>query len=580
MGMPAVPMNLGGSAPQEAARREVSAAHVETADSNAGQRTMLDMPPPSPPSEPEKAAKRTMMGMAPVPSPVASEPSPVDTVPEQKTIEAREASAPAPTSPATSESAGPAKQQKPSPNTNRTMLGMAQPPPQAQKPAGNRRKPIAPSNRTMLGVAQPPQPGQVAEDYDDEEVVATPAKSSPIRGILIGLFALTLLAGLGALGWYFLSKGPELSASIAEVDGAEVLRIGAPSASEGSKIRFDGTEVALVNGVAEIPLEGRHLNLGENPLSLELVSASGDAESAEVILDIAYRVRADVSGLSATPPRIAVVVDAAPGSTVTLAEAPLTLDTNGHGEYEVPLALDADTPEFSAEIAYVVNPPNAEASTGSVRLRIPRATLDVDRPGARTVTDQDAVSVAGVAANGATLTLDGNAISVEEGRFEASIDSSATGEQEHVLEARQEGTIPRRRVFQVQRVNNLAEVAASYEIDESLTYARIAEDPNAHRGGRVAFVGQVYNVNVQGGETTLQMVVQGCARGEQCPLWVVYPSAANIELRSWVKVYGELAGEQQYRAVSGEVQTDPRVNASFVIPQEEPRRTRRRRRRR
>jgi uncharacterized membrane protein YcgQ (UPF0703/DUF1980 family) len=129
-----------------------------------------------------------------------------------------------------------------------------------------------------------------------------------------------------------------------------------------------------------------------------------------------------------------------------------------------------------------------------------------------------------------------------------------------------EGKAPRSVALSVQRVEDLAKAAAGFEPDRSLTYAKIAQNPAIYRGQRVELEGRVYNVNVEGGKSALQVLVRACPRGERCPLWVSYPSATELTVNSWVRVLGVVEGEQQFRSETEEVKSVPKVEAAFLLP--------------
>jgi uncharacterized membrane protein YcgQ (UPF0703/DUF1980 family) len=86
-----------------------------------------------------------------------------------------------------------------------------------------------------------------------------------------------------------------------------------------------------------------------------------------------------------------------------------------------------------------------------------------------------------------------------------------------------------------------------------------------YRGQKVAFDGRVYHAEVDGGRSVLQMLVLDCPGQSRCPLWVEYPQATQVDLDSWVRVLGVVAGEQQFRSKQGQVHTVPSVNAQYVL---------------
>jgi hypothetical protein len=155
---------------------------------------------------------------------------------------------------------------------------------------------------------------------------------------------------------------------------------------------------------------------------------------------------------------------------------------------------------------------------------------------------------------------------VNEGRFLHAYPVPALGDATPRIVARAPDRAPATRTITIHRVADLAAEAAGFEFDRALTYARIAQSPAVYQGQRVALEGRVYNVDVQGGRSVLQMLVRDCPAGQRCPLWVTYPAATDVTVESWVRVLGSVAGEQQFRSESGQVRTVPRVDATYVLP--------------
>ncbi|MFW5921276.1 MAG: hypothetical protein ACOCUS_05495, partial [Polyangiales bacterium] len=290
----------------------------------------------------------------------------------------------------------------------------------------------------------------------------------------------------------------------------------------------------------------------------------------DVTLTLEYRVRADLSELDEAPPVVAIVVDVPAGSTVALDGEPLELDGSGHAEKRYPLDAkepSGPNPVLEHEVSYRVAPPDGEPASGKVRTRIPYATLQIDRPGDEAITDEDTIEIAGAVHEDASVTIDDREAKVTEGRFLYEYPLSEVGTYEPTVVAKRPSRAPRRRTIVIRRVEDLEEEADSFAADPELDYARISQNPNIYKGRKVELVGRVYNARIEGGEGMLQMLVRDCPRSK-CPLWVTYPAAAEPRVDSWVRVLGEVAGEQQFRAESGEIMTVPRIEASFVLPAE------------
>ncbi|MCA9614333.1 MAG: hypothetical protein KC586_16370, partial [Myxococcales bacterium] len=515
------------------------------------------------------------MAPSPLAPPGAQAPAPQAPAPQ----------APAPQAPAQAAAPQAAPMQKPAPTTNRTMLGVAVQAPAAAPSAtpgqAPMQKPTPTTNRTMLGVAMqapaggsapPAEPSAWDQTDDEPPVAALPAKSN--RALLVvGLLLILLAAGGGAAAFFLLRGGPQIAASVSTADGVEVLVVDVPGAPAGAKARFLGQEVALEAGRASFPLSADDLRLGDNELRVDVVASDGSVESATVLLSVRYRVRADLSALESDPPALRIVADSVPGATVTLDERAVPLDATGHGSVDFPLSAEAATeaPVYERNVHYrVVLPGEPAPAEGDVRVRIPFATLQLDRPGRSAITERDRIEVAGAADPDATVTLDGRTLELREGRFVTELPLPAVGESAHVVTARRPGRAPKVVQFNVRRVADLEAEARAYPV-EDIAYERLAASPSTYQGRRVAFEGWIYNLDVHDGRSVLQVSVRDCARGQRCPVWVTYDGASEAGLNAWVRAVGELAGEQQFRSPSGEVLSVPRLDAVFLLPIEGPR---------
>ncbi|HJL17668.1 MAG TPA: hypothetical protein RMH99_18535, partial [Sandaracinaceae bacterium LLY-WYZ-13_1] len=481
------------------------------------------------------------------------------------------------------EPGGPSTPAKPAldPHTNRTMLGQPAPRRPAEAPKADAAK--TPRDAPAAGIDAPSDVGAggseararsavvYPSDTGEQEALTLPTRQRS-RGLAMGVLAVgvaVLLVGAGALLWTLLGGGSDLRATVEQGEDGELLVIEVPGAEEGTRVRFHGTERPLSAGTARFELSADDLTLGDNELSVDVVAPDGSVETHTVGLHLEMRVRADLGPLERTPPAIDVVVEAPPGSEVTLDGEDLALDEQGRGSR----TFEIDGAEANAEgvvehvVRYRITPPEGEPAQGELSTRIPLTTMQIDRPGSELVTDRDSVEVAGAVAPGANVTVDGEAVDVEMGRFLHTLELPEVGERTVEVVARSAGRAPHVERIQIRRVEDLEEEAARFEVNEDLTYARMAQNPSTYRGQPVRFEGVVYNVQVRQGRSVLQVLVADCPEGPRaCPLWVTYPTATEAELQSRVRVLGTVAGEQQFRSESGAIRTVPRVDATFVLP--------------
>jgi hypothetical protein len=489
----------------------------------------------------QAAAKRTMLGFAMTP------PAPADA--KAAAAPSVEAKTPDPAVPARPS----APERKVSPKSDRTMLGIA-----ASKPADG----SAPrSEEAPLTFTQPELPGDVDEDTRDSfEESAPRGGARPWIAAVAG--ALFVLLAFGAL-WFALADGSDLRVQVAQGEEGEQLVVEVPSAPPGAKVRFLGAEQELRGGVARFALSADALALGDNELTIGLVQGN-DVESEKVRLHVAYRARVDLAGLSRDPPTLDVVIDAIPGSKATVDGQPLALDARGHGVKSYPIAPQTGS-KLAFNARYRIEPKDGPASEGALVLSLPVTSLQIDRPGPSVTTDQSSLEVAGAVEAGAEVLVDGKPVRVNEGRFLHRVPLAKPGDYTIRVLARGQSKAPRAIEVQIKRVADLALAAASFKPDAELTYGRIAQNPVIYRGQNVAFDGRVYNVEVKGGGSHLQMLVRDCPGSQRCPLWVDLPQDTDVTVDTWVRVLGTVAGEQQFRSEKGQVHTVPSVRAQYVL---------------
>jgi hypothetical protein len=455
------------------------------------------------------------------------------------------------------------------------MLGQPAPksvPPAPSQPPADARVP------TTRDDAQPRDTGMPSASVDEHPRDEDPRDEDPVRlpvrgggflpKIALAFVAALALIGVAVLAYRAFASGSNLEASVVQSEQGEVLQIGVPGAREGTRVRFHGLERPLEAGRAHFPLRAEDLSIGPNELSVDVLEPGGAVRSESVELELQVRVRADLGPLSGNPPGFEVVIEAPAGSTARLDDEQVELDPSGRGTRRFPIEPARVNAQnvFERSVRYRVEPPEGAVAQGILRTRVPLAALRIDRPGDALVTDAASVEVAGAVARGSTVTVGGRSVEVRADRFVTTYTLPTVGE--HVIEvvASAPDKAPRVERLTVRRVADLAAEAARFEVDAGLTYARIEQSPSTYRGRRVAFEGSVFNVDVSEGQSVLQMLVDGCAPGQRCPLWVTYPAATDVARGARVRVLGTLAGEQQYRSQNNETRTDPRVDAVFVLP--------------
>jgi len=384
----------------------------------------------------------------------------------------------------------------------------------------------------------------------------------------IGGGALVAVLGVAAMMLTSGKDQPAVHASVVTIDTGEAMLFEVPGAPQGSKIRFGGQEKALTSARATFPLAADSLRVGDNAVLVDVIFPDGSTENARITLAVEYRVRVDISALQAGKASLDVVVTALPGTQVQLDGESLKLDAEGRGVKTYPIDTVEGSKNGNVEhvVRYRLQPPSGEVTVDELRTKIPVTMMQIDRPGLALVTDTQVLEVAGAVSKDTVVKIDDAEVAVQSGRFLHKLPLKEPGEYTPRVVAHAKGRAPVGVTLHVTRVADLRAAAEGFAADKSLTYARIVQNPSIYKGQKVAIEGRVYNVNVEGGRSVLQMLVRDCPSGNRCSLWVTYGAATDFMVDSWVRVLGTVEGQQQFRSESNEVVSVPKVEATYLLP--------------
>jgi hypothetical protein len=500
---------------------------------------------------------------------------------------------------------------------SKTMLGVAIPGVAPIAPGVTKKAPlegqvqaIASQNKTMLGVAMPgvaPTRGGAPAPFATPvararpaapapppiEIVPPPAPLSDVelppaaprivrrQGMPLGIVA-PLIGGLdlvGGLAIILLWRGaPPLSAQPRlDGEGREVLHLRCDGCKDGTVAELNGAKAPFAAGDADLLLVVP-LKVGNNPLTLHLDRPGmGRDESVKLVVPVVFRVRADVSTAlapgSGARPAITVRVEAAPGTSVTVDDKPLALDTSGMGAYAVDLGTETDGPSdeskvVNREIPYLVTAKGRPAEKGTVTARVAIAPLRVDTPSAHAVVDGASFVLSGRAAKGATVTVNGKMVALTpEGTFETTIDSAAVGDVPVDVRASGASLAPRTVRLNVKRVASLEAEAKTFEATPGLVgYDAVMADLANKAGAAIVVEGDVVESRVSG-HRTLVLVddKRGCAKGP-CIARIVVGDAQTFAHGDGLRAYSHVT--KAFTTSSGT--TVPEVEADFVVKKAKP----------
>jgi hypothetical protein len=385
-------------------------------------------------------------------------------------------------------------------------------------------------------------------------------------GLIVGGL---LLAGGVTIALLWKGPPPISAATRSSPDGKDVLHLtcDVKACADGTTASFEGAKATFASGEADLTLSSP-LRIGDNDVALVVERAGSTHEdTVKLRVPVLYRVRADVSTMSSARPSITVRVQAQPGAEVSVAGKPVSLDVEGNGSYAIDESSATDGPAdesavVSADVPYVITPKGSPVEQGNASARVSIAPLRVDAPLPHAIVQEGNVTVAGRAAKGATVTVDGAPATVQpDGSFEATVSIDAPGDKTLEVRGGTTALMPRTVHLAVTRVASLAAAATEFEAKPSVTYDVAMKDLAAAKGQPIVVDGAVVDSRSAGHRSVLLVDdKRGCAHGPCLARVIVVGSATPPAAGDKLRAYGTVA-----RAFSNAGQTVPEVEAQFVL---------------
>jgi len=467
-----------------------------------------------------------------------------------------------------------------SPNTHKTILGVARPgiaplnpgQPKAPMPAPAvgpvqstpRMVPTAKPRRASLA---PNSPRAAAPGLRNTPNHAVEKRRIPLIAALAMIGAAGLFAAALVVWLFYHGHGPIVARASALPDGSEKLELTCVACEDGSVARLDAASAPFRATHATLALS-RPLKVGENPMTITLVNPRGKQSFVDVSVPVAFRVRGDTSGLDAPTPELRVLVNALPGSVVTVDNKPLSLNAAGEGSYAIDVSalvtgFDPNVKSLERQVPYAVTPPTGTTQQGTVTLQTGITPLVLDAPGPSVVLDGSNFVLAGRTAKAGALTVGDRPITVDPtGRFAQMMNVSAPGETTIMLRATSKESAPRLFPLRVRRVDSLAHEAERVRARATSSYSAIAEQTENKRGWTVALEGTVVDARTENYSTVLVMDVQsGCARAP-CLARVSYGAPFNLSRGDKLSAFGSIDGVVDGPRTGSKI---PQIRADFLI---------------
>jgi hypothetical protein len=579
----AVPVPAAPTAAAPATPDSLAAPSLVGPTSAASPSSPAALRPPEPVAAPKPPDfKTTMLGFGAAPAPATS-PAADPSSPLPKSLSNRQALGGTMVGLAPPATGAPGPPQ-PSPAAaklapNKTMLGVALPGIAPLRPGEGTQ--TAPAQGSTLrqrhplprGVDGPlptvlPAPGPISDVPAPPPPRIVRRRGVPIVAVALAAGALVVVGGAAIA--YFWHGAPPISA-IPRVtpEGTDVLHLSCDAASckDGTVVSVDGASATFAAGAADLPL-AQALHVGQNTMSIHVDRPGmGRDEVVALSVPVAYRVRADVGAMNGAHPSILIHVEALAGSDVRVADKAVTLDAAGTGTYAIDESAATEGPAdesrvVSLDVPYTVASAGRPPEAGTVSARVAVAPLRVDAPGARAVVDSDQVLLAGRAAKGATVTVDGAAATVTaDGTFERSVTLSAPGELSVEVRSGTATLAPRTVHIALKRVASLADEAKTFEKQATVGYDAALANLASDAGRPIVVEGEIIEPRASGHRTLLLVDDRrGCAKGP-CLARVVIGQVLPVARGDRLRAYGHVA--RAFTTPTGE--TVPEIEADFVL---------------
>jgi hypothetical protein len=412
-----------------------------------------------------------------------------------------------------------------------------------------------------------PRPKTLINEPLPEAPVLPQKRGVPALAVVGILFV--LVAVVGGVGAYFALRGGGTLTAVPQLDesGRESLKIGCSTCPDGTTVALGASSASVTAGAAVLPLPAP-LSIGDNDLSVKIVRpGAGRDEDVKVHVPVAYRVRADLSTLSARPPAITVRIEATPGGEVKVEDKPVTLDATGRGAYAIDLSKETEgtgeAKTFERKIPFTITPKGGKPESGQLTARTAILPLALDAPGHELFTDKANAAIAGQTRPSATLTIDGQPVPVDPtGRFGVRVELAAVGEKQLEIVAAAPPQAPRIVKVRVVRVASLEAAAKEQEARTPITFEAFGADPGSKVGQHAVVEGDVVEARASAGHTVLIVDnKRGCAKGASCLVRVVHGDEDRVVRGDPVRAYGTIVG-----SVTASGKTVPDLEAALVLP--------------
>jgi hypothetical protein len=357
----------------------------------------------------------------------------------------------------------------------------------------------------------------------------------------------------------------------------EIRLAAGPKAGTPDAVLVPGKKVSL----ADFFPAGTEPSPGTVKIPLDVTFGDGTTERVENDLMVPYTFRAALVA-DAPQPTVRVAFRlAGEGRTLEVVGAPVDVQDGGVATYEAAVeslrgkaGVWTESPSrVDLSLPFVVRNAAGVVAEGTAGASVPVVPLRIDFPADASMTTDESVWVRGETAPGATVTLEGAAVTVSEsGAFAVEVPLAEGAERSLALSATKAGALARNAASTVRRVTarelEQSGDAWAAALTEQLGYSDFAAAADSFQGRKVDLLGRIASVpSAREGVLSFVLFVDtasGCPAAEVCAVMIHAPTAQALSERQQVRVLGEITGRE--RTTSETFPELPALRAAFVVP--------------
>jgi hypothetical protein len=300
----------------------------------------------------------------------------------------------------------------------------------------------------------------------------------------------------------------------------------------------------MLEGRAQIALS---TPIGPQTKTLVLTTKppASESSSMELAVRVCGRLSPDLARLGDEAPSLVLIAEVPSGGSVIVDGNALLPNESGQASYQVPIvdAISGDADRelpLSRKLPFSLTAPGCDEQRGAVELALKIAPLRVLAPSASIVLGRDSFMLAGKAQPGATVTVEGRAIAVDDaGEFAQRMTISKLGEREITIRSAVPGFAPRLVKRRIRRVADLLREANALAHKTPTKLEDALRMDAGDRRRRFALRGRVTAVETLGHASRLTVTADGC-EGDACAVAVEHGAAAPAFVGDHVLAIGEI----------------------------------------